>query len=99
MTSAFESAGFKRFDEDDEENDNNWNVMWGMGTRKTTKNMNKYQKINHFPGCWHLGRKDNLWMNLSKMKRKHPKDYDFIPNTYLLAYDYDRYDLIITIFI
>ena len=41
-----------------------------------------------------MGRKDNLWMNLSKMKRKHPKDYDFIPNTYLLAYDYDRYIII-----
>jgi tubulin polyglutamylase TTLL4 len=64
--------------------------MWGIGNKRTMKTMNKYQKINHFPGCWNMGRKDNLWMNLSKMKRKFPREYDFVPNTYLLAYDYDR---------
>lgn len=46
--------------------------------------MNRYQKINHFPGCWNMGRKDLLWLNLSKFKRKYPKEYNFIPNTYLL---------------
>jgi len=55
-----------------------------MGSKSTLKNMNKYQKINHFPGCWNMGRKDLLWLNLSKFKRKFPKEYKFIPNTYLL---------------
>ena len=62
-----------------------------MGNKTIAKNMNRNQKINHFPGCWNLGRKDNLWMNLSKMKRKFPIDYDYFPNTYLMAYDYDRF--------
>jgi hypothetical protein len=34
-------------------------------------------------------------MNLSKIKRKFPKDYDYFPNTYLLTYDYDRFIFII----
>lgn len=31
-----------------------------------------------------MGRKDLLWQNLSKFKRKFPKEYNFIPTTYLL---------------
>lgn len=65
--------------------------MWGIASKVLQKSMNKFQKVNHFPGCWNIGRKDNLWINLSKLKRKYPQDYAFIPTTYLLAYDYDRY--------
>lgn len=54
------------------------------------KEMNPYQKINHFPGIWQLGRKDNLWRNMLKMRRKHGKAYDFCPYTYLLPEDYSR---------
>lgn len=55
--------------------------------------MNKYQKVNHFPGCWNLGRKDWLWRNLVKYKRKYPKEYGFIPNTYILnsGSDWERF--------
>src|SRR5690606_16008241 len=46
----------------------------------------------HFPGCWQLGRKDNLWRNISRLKRQFPSDYDFIPNTYILGPDYERFN-------
>ncbi|CAD8061603.1 unnamed protein product [Paramecium sonneborni] len=90
VLTSFDWAGFKRIDEDDDE-DEEWNVQWGIGNKSTLRNMNRYQKINHFPGCWNMGRKDLLWLNLSKFKRKYPKEYNFIPNTYLLQYDYDRF--------
>jgi len=48
-------------------------------------------KTRHFPGCWSLGRKDNLWKNFSRMKRSFGKDYDFCPQTYLLPDDYRRF--------
>lgn len=40
-----------------------------------------------------MGRKDSLWKNLSKVKRKFPQEYDFIPNTYILQHqsDWDRF--------
>ena len=82
---AFEAAGFSQVDGD------KWNVLWGMASKVTLQDMDKYQKVNHFPNCWSIGRKDNLWINLSKMKRNFPKEYSFIPNTYLLAYDYKRF--------
>jgi len=66
-------------------------VLWGNPKQDRIKDMNKYQKVNHFPGCWQLGRKDNLWRNISRLKRQYNNDYDFIPNTYLLSCDYERF--------
>ncbi|CAD8183411.1 unnamed protein product [Paramecium octaurelia] len=86
ILSAFEAAGFERIDEE------NWLIYWGLASKDTLKEMKKYQKTNHFPGCWSVGRKDNLWIHLSKVKRKFPTEYYFIPNTYLLQYDFERFE-------
>ena len=49
---------------------NAWNFLWtGLIKPNKLKRVNQYQKINHFPGAWHLGRKDNLWRNVFRMKR------------------------------
>lgn len=53
--------------------------------------MNKYQKVNHFPGCWYLGRKDFLYKMVTRMKRKHGVIYNLIPNTFLFPSDLDRF--------
>lgn len=53
--------------------------------------MDEYQKYNHYPGSWQLGRKDNLWRNVSKMRRSYGEDFGFCPNTYLLPEDLDRF--------
>ena len=53
--------------------------------------MNRYQKMNHFPGCWQLGRKDYMWKNLNKQRRAHPDAYNFVPMTYIFPFDYDRF--------
>jgi len=45
----------------------NWNLLWSAPLQlEALKNFNKYQRCNHFPGCWELGRKDNLWKNISR---------------------------------
>jgi len=51
-----------------------------------------FQKTNHFPGCWHLGRKDLLWMKISKYRRLFKKDFDFVPKTYLLKNEWDLFN-------
>jgi len=56
--------------------------------------MNRHQKMNHFPGCWQLGRKDNMWKNLNKQRRVHPEMYSFVPLTYIFPYDFDRFEMI-----
>ncbi len=34
--------------------------------------------------------KDKLWLHLSNAMRKFQNDYNFIPTTYLMQYDYER---------
>lgn len=56
--------------------------------------MNRYQKMNHFPGCWQLGRKDYMWKNLNKQRRAFPDAYNFVPMTYIFPFDFDRFEMI-----
>ena len=45
------------------------------------KSLNKYQRYNHFPCTWQLGRKDNLWANFKIMHKQFPEDYNYLPAT------------------
>jgi tubulin polyglutamylase TTLL6/13 len=57
-----------------------WNVMWtGVTKPENLKDMCKYQRVNHFPLSFHLGRKDLMWKNIYKMKKLFLKDYDICP--------------------
>ncbi len=63
------------------------------------------QRVNHFPNSWCIGRKDRLLLCLEKAQRhttRHSKnghlsskrrrdDYNFIPKTWLMPRDYDRW--------
>lgn len=84
---AFEEAGFQRTEEND------WNAFWSLPKKDMVRRMNAFQRYNHFPGCWNLGRKDFMWRCLNRTKRSYPKDFDFIPNTYLLCNsgDWERF--------
>jgi len=45
-------------------------------------------QVNHFPASFHLGRKDRLWHNLSKMQMRFgQKEFGFFPRTYVLPAD------------
>ncbi|XP_033218603.1 tubulin polyglutamylase TTLL4-like [Belonocnema kinseyi] len=66
-----------------------WCGTWGKHMRSNCfKTLKEYQKINHFPGTFQVGRKDRLWRNLSRMMLKHSKrEFGFIPRTYVLPQD------------
>lgn len=53
--------------------------------------MNAYQKLNHFAGAWNLGHKGNLWRNVQRQRRRHGKDFEICPTTYLFPEDYKRW--------
>lgn len=83
VKSAFKRAGFKQTSGD------NFNCMWSRHLKpEEYAELNKYQKTNHFPGTWAIGRKDNLARNLARMRRNHGTDeYDFFPSSYLCPND------------
>jgi len=49
-----------------------------------------YQKINHFPGSYQLGRKNLLYRNLGRMKKYLPNEYDFLPKTWILPQQFEE---------
>lgn len=87
LVNSCKNAGFYLTD-----SGKDWNLCWsGNSKLDFLQYMNKFQKLNHFPGSYHLGRKDLMWKNISKMKRQFGDDYDICPKTYLLPHDYQRF--------
>ncbi|XP_054266333.1 tubulin monoglutamylase TTLL4-like isoform X2 [Macrosteles quadrilineatus] len=68
---------------------NEWCGTWGKHMKSLCfKTLREYQKINHFPGTFQIGRKDRLWKNLFRLTTKFGrKEFGFIPKTYVLPQD------------
>lgn len=66
-----------------------WCGTWGKHMKSMCfRALKDSQKINHFPGTFQIGRKDCLWLNLSRMMVKHEvKEFGFVPRTYVLPRD------------
>ena len=75
------------------------NVIWKLLKKDKMfpllKELNKYQRFNHFPMTWQLTRKDNLYTNYTKMKSKYPNDFQYMPETYILPRDKEQFNLIL----
>jgi hypothetical protein len=68
-----------------------WNVLWSSSSCKPQlyEELNEYQRINHFPMSYEITRKDRLCFNYVKAQEKFGrKEYDFIPDTYILPNEY-----------
>lgn len=51
-----------------------WGGTWGKHTRSVGfKTLFDYQKMNHFPGTFQIGRKDRLWKSMQKLMSKFGK--------------------------
>lgn len=84
IRNAFIRAGFKK-------SSKYWTAMWSKHQNsEQIEEMNCFQKVNHFPNSWCIGRKDRLSRTLSAMKRIHGTEYDFHPDTYIMPSDYDH---------
>jgi tubulin polyglutamylase TTLL4 len=49
------------------------------------------QRFSHYQGCWQLGRKDFLWMNVQKKRLKFPEWLGFMPLTFCLKNEYEEF--------
>lgn len=66
-----------------------WLGCWGHHMKSPGfKAIREYQKLNHFPGSFQIGRKDRLWRNLSKMQARFGKrEFGFFPRSFVLPQD------------
>lgn len=90
IVNSLEYNGFRKCESGPE-----WKVYFDIKGTKLRKieHMSRGQKINHFPGCWYIGRKDFLWRGVNKMRRSHPEAFNFLPVTYLLPADFERFQV------
>jgi hypothetical protein len=73
-------------------NTSKWNVMWTGVTRNDyLKDASKYQKINHYPQSFQIGRKDLMYKNIVRLKRIYANEFNFCPKTYILPDDYRQF--------
>ena len=72
------------------------NLIWKLLTfekmRLLTKNLFPFQKFNHFPCTYQLGRKDNLFKHYKHFKRLFPELYNYMPITYILPNDSENFE-------
>ncbi|XP_042899981.1 tubulin monoglutamylase TTLL4 [Parasteatoda tepidariorum] len=73
----------------DIETTEDWLGTWGKHLKCLTfRRIKSFQKVNHYPGSFHLGRKDKLWNNIKRMQKKYGKEvFGFFPDTYVLPAD------------
>ena len=71
----------------------NTNLIWKLLDKEKMypllRKLNKYQRYNHFPTCWQLGRKDNLYINYLKMQKKFKSEFNYMPEKFILPQDRD----------
>lgn len=74
------------------QNREDWYIAWydNYIGEEELKRMLPYQKINHFPNSYYLGKKNFLGQNLGKLKRLCPEDYNFFPKTWVLPLQHDE---------
>ncbi|GMH51208.1 hypothetical protein TL16_g00962 [Triparma laevis f. inornata] len=94
IKNAFNRAGFRR-----KISGVQWNCQWGKHlTTDGFESLNRFQKANHFPGSWCIGRKDRLMRCIGRAKRAAknmpnvPSDgFDIIPGGWILPTEYDSF--------
>jgi tubulin polyglutamylase TTLL4 len=90
VKNAFARAGFER----SKNMNGSWNGYWGKHPNPTEfSNMNRFQKVNHFPGSWCIGRKDRLARTLLAFQRRLGGHFDFHPDVLHLPVDRRMLDL------
>lgn len=86
-------AGWTLIDTQSGPQANQFNLQWtGYINYPDIRELNKFQKTNHFPGSTQLGRKDLLWRNMNRLRSKFPSEYAITPMSFVLPEDWEEFE-------
>jgi len=68
-----------------------WKLMKYDKMSKLIPKLNYYQRFNHFPCTWEIGRKDNMSTNFQRLNSAFPNDFRYVPETFVLPKDINTY--------
>ncbi|XP_053319744.1 tubulin polyglutamylase TTLL13-like [Spea bombifrons] len=85
---AVRRCGMKEVEDGDE-----WVVYWSdtSTSLQRIRAMERYQKINHFPGMNAIYRKDLLARNMNRLLKLFPEEYNIFPRTWSMPADYGAF--------
>ncbi|XP_035271338.1 tubulin polyglutamylase TTLL5 isoform X1 [Anguilla anguilla] len=75
-------------------NSNDFNLMWTGSHLKPylLRNLQDFQKVNHFPRSYELTRKDRLYKNIQRMQQMHGfKNFHIVPQTFVLPSEFQEF--------
>jgi len=62
-----------------------WSLLWSKHpTQDVLSALRPLQRTNHFPGSWHLGRKDLIWRHISRFQKRFGKPFNITPQGFIL---------------
>jgi tubulin polyglutamylase TTLL6/13 len=69
-----------------------WNICWydTYISEDDLRRMLPFQKINHFPCSYNLGKKNLLCKNLAKLRKMFPEEYGFYPRSWQCPYQLEE---------
>jgi len=72
---------------------NRWTVLWSLHpTPEQLRRFTPVQRANHFPGSFHLGRKDLIWRNIARLQHRFGREYQITPQGYILPKAFMAWD-------
>lgn len=89
------AQGYELSSEEDSEDENEFkfNVLFSGAVKdECIKSVKSYQKINHFPNSFNIGRKDAMWKNYLVLQQAYPTEYDFCPKHYVFPEDAEDFE-------
>ncbi|CUG68096.1 tubulin-tyrosine ligase, putative [Bodo saltans] len=91
VLAIFGSAGFRERGDPEDDGPASWSIRWCKRVEfEEYKTLHPLQKVNHFPGNWGIGRKDNLHRHLMKAAQRYGSHvYNFHPGAWLLPQEKD----------
>lgn len=83
---AAKMKGWKLVNENPEEVARHCHVYWVdvPAVVERIQQLQRWQRINHFPGMSNVARKGRLAQNLGRMRRSFPNEFSFYPRTWVL---------------
>ena len=90
---GYDSSDSSDDNEDEDCSEFDFNLVWSGGIKDDVlTSLRPYQRINHFPNSFNLGRKDEMYKNLLELEEEFPDDYNFTPKTYVFPQDADEFE-------
>ena len=93
MREAARARGWKLVDEDHGSDSRKCHVYWidVPIIVERMQQLERWQRINHFPGMSNVARKGRLAQNLDRMRRHFPQEFGFYPRTWVLPAEWGSF--------